>query len=89
MKSMWLPLVAIFYMTNLNRAAGAMAPLPPPGSATAPPTSPKLVDPPPALSQCTMLKHPAHSFSLLTLPVAVRGFSPGGGAPTPKIAIIC
>ena len=38
-KSMRLPLVAIFFMTNFYRAGGAMAPLPspaPPGSATAP-----------------------------------------------------
>ena len=67
MKSMWPPLAAIFFMTNFYRAGGAMAPSATPGSSTAPLLPRQLVDPPPALSQCTMLKHPAHSFSLLTL----------------------
>ena len=35
MKSMWPPLVAIFFMTYLYRAGGTMAPSAPPGSATA------------------------------------------------------
>ena len=35
MKSMWLPLAAIFFMTYLYRAGGAWPPRHPPGSATA------------------------------------------------------
>ena len=35
MKSMWLPLAAIFFMTYLYRAGGPMAPSHPPGSTTA------------------------------------------------------
>ena len=41
MKSMWLPLVAIFFMTYFLQGQGGIAPRPPPGSATAPSVSVK------------------------------------------------